>query len=285
MVRFGTGDEQSHSKFFTKLHPDIRREIFLHLFGSRHVHLMFINGRGMNNDEEFWRHGHPPLTHLGWLHCVCRSGAKLLPHAHNESRHKWRYLSTKILWTCKRAYEEGIALLYSTNTFLCQNPIDLINFNSIAIDHVRFIRFLELHMSLYEPETWRKETDAFRLAVSMLCDCDNWGALRRVKIRVVDEMEDPIPKRQKQKVRRETQREFGRAVRALAERVSVEVILGNKGDKEIIQPRSPLDQPGLTFVSASEHFPDRQGDEDQGIDSDDGDAFHRVIGRVYRAGI
>jgi hypothetical protein len=53
MVRFGTGDEQSHSKFFTKLHPDVRREIFLHLFGSRHVHLMFINGRGMNNDEEF----------------------------------------------------------------------------------------------------------------------------------------------------------------------------------------------------------------------------------------
>jgi hypothetical protein len=97
MVRFGTGDEQSHSKFFTKLHPDVRREIFLHLFGSRHVHLMFINGRGMNNDEEFWRHGHPPLTHLGWLHCVCRSGAKLLAHAHNESRHKWRYLSTHLI--------------------------------------------------------------------------------------------------------------------------------------------------------------------------------------------
>ncbi|KAI8668949.1 hypothetical protein NCS57_00708100 [Fusarium keratoplasticum] len=283
MVRFETGDEQSHSRFFTKLHPDVRREIFLHLFGSRHVHVMFSSCE--MNARKFWRHGHPPLTHVGWLHCVCRPGAKLLPHGHDEYTHKWRYLSTKILWTCKRAYEEGIALLYSTNTFLCQNPIDLINFNSIAIDHVRFIRFLELHMSLYEPETWRKETDAFRLVVSTLLDRENWGALRLVKIRVVDELEDPIPKRQKQKVRRETQREFGRAVRALAERVRVEVILGDKGDKEIIQPRSPLDQPGLSFVNASEHFPDRQGDEDQGIDSDDDDAFHRVIGRVYRAGI
>lgn len=150
---------------------------------------------------------------------------------------------------------------------------------------MRFIRFLELHTSLYKPETWRKETDAFRLVVSTLLDRENWGALRLVKIRVVDELEDPIPKRQKQKVRRETQREFGRAVRALAERVRVEVILGDKGDKEIIQPRSPLDQLGLSFVNASEHFPDRQGDEHQGIDSDDDDAFHRVIGRVYRAGI
>ncbi|EEU42318.1 uncharacterized protein NECHADRAFT_80149 [Fusarium vanettenii 77-13-4] len=283
MVRFETGDEQSHSKFFTKLYPEIKREIFLHLFGSRHVHLMFVKGRALDDGKKFWRHGHPPLTHLGWLHCVCRSGAKLLPHKHHEECHKWRFLSTNILWTCKRAYEEGIDLLYSTNTFLFQDPIDLVNFNTIATDHVRYLRFLELQMSLYEPETWRKETDAFRLVTSTLLEWDSWYSLRRVKIRVVDEMEDPVPKKQKQKARKESQREFGRAVRALAEKFSVEVILGDKGDKEIIQPRL-LDKPGLTFVNASEHFTGRRGNEDQEIDSDDGDAFHHVISRVFWAG-
>ncbi|KAJ4142491.1 hypothetical protein NW754_009933 [Fusarium falciforme] len=247
MVRFVTGDEQSHSKFFTKLHPDVRREIFLHLFGSRHVHIMFANSIILNQGEEFWRHGHPPHTHRG--------------------------------------YEEGIPFLYSTNTFLFEKSLDVVNFNTIAIDYMHHVRSLELHIDLREAETWRKETDAFRLMVSTLSDWYNWCTHKPIKIRVVDELEDTLPKRQKQKVRRETQREFGRAVRALAERVSVEVILGDKGDKEIIQPRSPLDQLGVSFVNASEHFPDRQGDEDQGIDSDDDDAFHRVIRRVYRAGI
>lgn len=102
MVRFNTGDEQSSSRFFTKLNPDVRREIFLHLFGSRHVHVMFASSRGVR-DHEFWRHHRPPHTHVGWLHCVCRSGARLPPHAHSEYSHRWRYLSTKILWTCKRA--------------------------------------------------------------------------------------------------------------------------------------------------------------------------------------
>ncbi|KAM6528064.1 hypothetical protein FALCPG4_009089 [Fusarium falciforme] len=285
MVRFVTGDEQSHSKFFTKLHPDVRREIFLHLFGSRHVHIMFANSIILNHGEEFWRHGHPPHTHVGWLHCVCRSGAKLLPHGHDEYTHKWRYLSTNVLWTCKRGYEEGIPFLYSTNTFLFEKSLDVVNFNTIAIDYMHHVRSMELHIDLREAETWRKETDAFRLMVSTLSDWYNWCTHKPIKIRVVDELEDTPPKRQKQKVRRETQREFGRAVRALAERVSVEVILGDKGDKEIIQPRSPLDQLGVSFVNASEHFPDRQGDENQGIDSDDDDAFHRVIRRVYRAGI
>ena len=148
---------------------------------------------------------------------------------------------------------------------------------------MRVVRFLELHMSLYEPETWRKETDAFRLVTSTILEWDSWYSLRWVRIRVVDEMEDPVPKKHKQKARKESQREFGRAVRALAEKVSVEVILGDKGDKEIIQPRL-LDKPGLTFVNASEHLTGQRENEDQEIDSDDGDAFHHVISRVFWAG-
>ncbi|RSL45422.1 hypothetical protein CEP51_016081 [Fusarium floridanum] len=277
MVRFETGDEQSDSKFFTKLYPDVRREIFLHLFGSRHVHVMFANSRGVDKSEEFWRHGHPPLTHVGWLHCVCRSGAKLLPHAHFEYKHKWRYLSTNLLWTCKRAYEEGIALLYSSNTFLFQESIDLINFHTIAVDHMRFVRSLEIHINLGEPETWRMEADAFRLMVSTLRGWQHWYTLKPIKIRVVGELDDLPPRRQKQKVRREAQREFGRAVRELAEVVQVHVVLSGKGDKEIIQPRFSLDKPGLTFVNVNGDFTDR---EDQEIDSDFEDSFHRVIQRA-----
>ncbi|RSL47566.1 hypothetical protein CEP54_013335 [Fusarium duplospermum] len=277
MVRFETGDEQSDSKFFTKLYPDIRREIFLHLFGSRHVHVMFANSRGVDKSEEFWRHGHPPLTHVGWLHCVCRSEAKLLPHAHFEYKHKWRYLSTNLLWTCKRAYEEGIALLYSSNTFLFQESIDLINFHTIAVDHMRFVRSLEIQINLGEQDTWRMEADAFRLMVSTLRGWQHWYALKPIKIRVVGELDDTPPRRPKQKVLREAQREFGRAVRELAEMVQVHVVLSGKGDKEIIQPRLSLDKPGLTFVNASEDCMDR---EDHEMDSDFEDSFHRVIQRA-----
>ncbi|KAL6363749.1 hypothetical protein LRP88_03171 [Fusarium phalaenopsidis] len=273
MVRFGTGDEQSHSKFFTKLHPDVRREIFLHLFGSRHLHVMFTSSRDMNA-RKFWRHGHPPLTHVGWLHCVCRSGAKLLPHEHDEECHKWRYLSTNILWTCRRAYEEGVALLYHTNTFLFEKSIDVINFNTLAIDHLRFIRFLELRITLNRPTSVRQETDAFRLVVSTVSDKSTWRSLKLVKLRVVENLDDTPPKRQRKKIRRDVQREFSRAVRTLVEdgRVETQVILDNQGGKDIIQPRFP--QPGLTFVDGSQNFPFEPGEEAD--DSDVDGAFHYV---------
>ncbi|UPL01486.1 hypothetical protein LCI18_012420 [Fusarium solani-melongenae] len=277
MVRFETGDEQKYSRFFTKLHPDVRREIFLHLFGSSHVHVMFTSSYEMNN-RKFWRHGRPPLTHVGWLHCVCKSGAKRLPHEHDEDIHKWRYLSTNILRTCRRAYEEGIALLYHTNTFLFEKSIDVINFNTLAIDHLCFIRSLELHITIDRPTSVRQETDAFRLAVSMLSDKSTWQYLKLVKLRVFDDLDNAPPKRQRKKIRKDIQREFGRAVRALVEdgRIEAQVILNNRGDKEIIQPR--FHQPGLTFVNLSQEqrwcmlWPGEEEDDD----SDEAEAFHCV---------
>ncbi|KAJ4311473.1 hypothetical protein N0V84_010425 [Fusarium piperis] len=221
MVRFNTGDEQSSSRFFTKLNADVRREIFIHLYGSRHVHVI---------------------------------------------------------------YEEGIALLYNTNTLLFEQSIDVVNFNTIAIDHMRFIRSLELHITLGQQDSWGKETDAFRLAVSTLRDWDTWHRCKPVKICVFGELDDAPPKRQKQKVRRDAQREFTRAVRALVENVDVQVYLNDKDDKEIIQPRLLRDIPGLTFADSSEHFPDRRREEDRDVDSDFEGSFHMAVERVFRAG-
>ncbi|KAI8718541.1 hypothetical protein NCS52_00633200 [Fusarium sp. LHS14.1] len=273
MVRFETGDEQSHSKFFTKLHPDVRREIFLHLFGSRYVHVIFTSS-GMNA-RKFWRHDHPPLTHVGWLHCVCRSGAQLLPHEHEEECHKWRYLSTNILWTCKRAYEEGVALLYHTNAFLFERSIDVINFNTLTIGHVRFIRSLELNIVLSRPTSVRLETDAFRLVVSTLSDKSTWCSLKLVKLCVEENLDDTPPKRQRKKIRRDLQKEFTRAVRALVEdgRVEAQVILNNRGDKEIINPR--WQPPGLTFVNRGQPYECWPG-EMVDVGSDAEEAFHSV---------
>lgn len=186
--------------------------------------------------------------------------------------------------TCPVSYEEGIALLYNTNTLLFDKSIDLVNFSTIAVDHMRFVRSLELHINLGEQSSWQREADAFRLAVSTLRDWDSWFALKPIRICVVGELDNAPPRRSKQKVRREAQREFGRCVKALVERVDVQVCLNGKGDDEIIQPRLLRDIPRLTFVNAGEHFAGRRRAEDLDIDSDVDGSFHMAVGRVFRAG-
>ncbi|KAK7403696.1 hypothetical protein QQX98_010540 [Neonectria punicea] len=68
-----------------------------------------------------------------------------MPHEHVETEHKWRYMATKILFTCKRLFEEGIPVLHKTNTLVFESPRDLIVFQSYAapyLDLVKHVNFI-----------------------------------------------------------------------------------------------------------------------------------------------
>ncbi|KAJ3541069.1 hypothetical protein NM208_g4783 [Fusarium decemcellulare] len=122
-VKFTKGNDQRRSLLFTKLLPEIRRLIFVELFGSSKRSLP------------------------GWLHCICKKGEDALPHPHNEHTHKWRYLSTNILFTCKWAYESGIAVLYGTNSLMFgqgQHEF-LLPFKATVGKHFDLINKIELY--------------------------------------------------------------------------------------------------------------------------------------------
>ncbi|KAJ4269709.1 hypothetical protein NW762_001377 [Fusarium torreyae] len=132
VTKFEQGNAQRGSLLFTKLPPEIRREIFIELFGSSRVHIIF---RG--SSKVYSRDGHPKAPTPGWCHCVCRK-SKSLPHAHNEKTHKWCRLATNILFTCKWAYQSGIGVLYSTNTLMFEGYEDISIFNTWIEGDLRF---------------------------------------------------------------------------------------------------------------------------------------------------
>ncbi|KAH6997090.1 hypothetical protein EDB80DRAFT_726972 [Ilyonectria destructans] len=96
-IKFKQGHDQAKSPFFKKLNEDIRRLIYLELFGERRLHVEFCH-----SPDRFRRQGHPAHHLPGWVHCVCRKNDTEPPHHHDESNHKWCFLSANLLRTCKR---------------------------------------------------------------------------------------------------------------------------------------------------------------------------------------
>ncbi|KAM0419029.1 hypothetical protein ACHAPT_012080 [Fusarium lateritium] len=265
MIRFETGDVQSKSPFFTKLNPDVRREILLLLFGSRHVHIKLSSSRC--GCKDFKRQNHPPLTYVGWLHCVCRSGAKGAPHMHWEEDHKWRYLSARMLRTCKRAFEEGTPLLYGTNTLMFENSLDFVNFNILATDYTPLIR-----------------SPSFCIILG--------GPPPSIRIRVADQLFHITSKEQREKVRQEARRVFGRALTTLLEdgRAEIEVVRPRSAHvEEIIEPDAFPKMARLTFVKGNRYreihswTEDDEDNDDQELDSDDEFAFYELVDRAHES--
>ncbi|KAF4971503.1 hypothetical protein FSARC_1663 [Fusarium sarcochroum] len=114
-VKFNTGLRQSESPLFAKVPSEIRRMIFLELFGNRQVHITLNQSK--SNDVSFRREGRP-LSGRKWAHCVCRRHPDSDVHSHSEEDHKWVFLSAGIAFTCKRAFEQGLKILYGTNTLI-----------------------------------------------------------------------------------------------------------------------------------------------------------------------
>ncbi|KAJ3541066.1 hypothetical protein NM208_g4784 [Fusarium decemcellulare] len=141
MDRFGTGNHQKNSTFF-KLCPDVRRLIYIELFGYKWVHVAFGT-----KEDKFKRRGHPRVA-TGWWHCICRRTHQTGPHFHSENDHKWCYLATNILLTCKRAFEEGIPILYHSNTLQFERPWDFLFFKTLTLDYGRLLDSLVINITI-----------------------------------------------------------------------------------------------------------------------------------------
>ncbi|KAF9774031.1 hypothetical protein IL306_008030 [Fusarium sp. DS 682] len=139
-LEFEKGNAQEGSLFFTKLPPELRRKIFIYLFGNSTVHIKFRQSK-----EQFKREGHPTSSKIpGWCHCICRKAQRPLPHRHSEANHKWHYLSANIMFTCKWAYQSGLHVLYGTNELMLDNVKDFAMFISWVNTNQKYIPSLNL---------------------------------------------------------------------------------------------------------------------------------------------
>lgn len=109
----------ANSAFFTKLHPELRRQILEDTFGHRTIHIQ------SQRPLTVWlgRCGRVPER----LGCVCRRlgessyenpGTDHCLHGHWPSETEETWIGV-LGWlrSCRRAYVEGIGVLYATNTF------------------------------------------------------------------------------------------------------------------------------------------------------------------------
>ncbi|KAM0549123.1 hypothetical protein ACHAPJ_009578 [Fusarium lateritium] len=142
VIEFEQGNAQRGSLFFTKLLPEIRRQIFIELFGASRVHVFF-----RDRSKVYKRDGNLSEPFPGWCHCICRK-SKALPHAHDEKTHKWCYLATNILFTCTWAYQSGIGVLYHTNTLMFEGYEDFSMLNT-WLEEDRHFDSLEFYFHYY----------------------------------------------------------------------------------------------------------------------------------------
>ncbi|KAF4971506.1 hypothetical protein FSARC_1666 [Fusarium sarcochroum] len=144
--------QQRESPFFTTLPAEIRRMIYIELFGSQLVHVYF-----RQYGETYDREGAPSDAKIpGWVHCVCRRGREAVPHCHDEENHKWCYLSASILRTCQLAYIEGIPTLYQTNILSFRCPRDIISFQVQVRHFSTLLRSIDLYISSWDLEGQRR---------------------------------------------------------------------------------------------------------------------------------
>ncbi|KAF5564300.1 hypothetical protein FNAPI_2193 [Fusarium napiforme] len=141
-TEFEKGNAQENSSFFTKLPPELRRQIFIYLFGESSVHVKFHQSK-----DQFKREGRPkPSKAPGWCHCVCRKGNEACAHRHSEKDHKWCYLSANVMFTCKWAFQSGLHVLYGTNRFMFDSLQDYIMFSSWVTTKQKYIKWLKLYL-------------------------------------------------------------------------------------------------------------------------------------------
>ncbi|KAH6971835.1 hypothetical protein BKA56DRAFT_677899 [Ilyonectria sp. MPI-CAGE-AT-0026] len=158
--RFSNGSAQDVCPFFRNLNWDIRRLIYIELFGESLVHIGFSQPT-----KAFMTTKTPKLP--GLWHCICRKSREEAPDMYRECDYEWCsracwllavgaqeevkrhrgrecYLSTGLLFTCKFAFEEGIGILYATNSFIFHSPRDFSTFHSYAMPYLHSVRFIDV---------------------------------------------------------------------------------------------------------------------------------------------
>ncbi|EWY86467.1 hypothetical protein FOYG_11003 [Fusarium oxysporum NRRL 32931] len=113
-IRFTDGFLQNQSPFFANVPPEIHDMILINLFGKRRLHIE-RSPQPSGTDREQKARNRP--TDRQWVHFLCFEGSYQHFHDDEEDAY-WRYyLSSAFILTCKRAFEQGIKILYQTNTF------------------------------------------------------------------------------------------------------------------------------------------------------------------------
>ncbi|RSM06126.1 hypothetical protein CDV31_009302 [Fusarium ambrosium] len=155
-VVFSKVGDQPNSPFFEKLPPEIRKMIYTELFGSRLVHILFHSSEFLKPEFSYAKEGAPPRRKIpGWAHCVCQQGIEAPPHQHSEEDHEWYYLSASIIFTCKYAFEEGIPILYGSNTLSYCHTTAYRVFTHVAGRYIDLIANSNLSLSCHSPDSIR----------------------------------------------------------------------------------------------------------------------------------
>ncbi|KAF5007336.1 hypothetical protein FDECE_6346 [Fusarium decemcellulare] len=229
MDRFGTGNHQKNSTFF-KLCPDVRRLVYIELFGNKLVHVALGN-----KQDYFKRRGHPRVA-AGWWHCICRRGPQSSVHLHYEADHKWCYLAMNILLTCKRAFEEGIRILYHSNTLQFDRPWDFLFFKTLTFDYGRLLDSLVISIRIggsYTTHYVRESPTETMGTLRPLAEAISKTGVRNLRLRFLvglSAFNKDIPK---SKRKRDLAREIAHALKILtAANIDTEVFLNDEMKSE-----------------------------------------------------
>ncbi|KAH6971836.1 hypothetical protein BKA56DRAFT_735574 [Ilyonectria sp. MPI-CAGE-AT-0026] len=140
---FAGGRDQAQSPFFKMLNEDVRRLIYLELCGGRYLHIKF-----RRTSPWFRQQGHPAGRRPGWRHSVCPRNDTEPRHQVASVFHRWCFLSTSLLRTCKRAAEEGLPMLYGTNSLEFDSSSDLLHFKAQFEPCFKLIKHLDIILSV-----------------------------------------------------------------------------------------------------------------------------------------
>ncbi|KAK4226393.1 hypothetical protein QBC38DRAFT_230037 [Podospora fimiseda] len=110
--------DQLESPLFSKLPPELRTAIYVEIFGGQRIHLDFmahpIRADKVGNRKR-WRHG------------ICEKPVStpfsdLIRRPHHCLMHgRRRVLDISFIFSCRRALDEGIPVLYQSNVFVIIN--------------------------------------------------------------------------------------------------------------------------------------------------------------------
>ncbi|KAL3486120.1 hypothetical protein BJX62DRAFT_242276 [Aspergillus germanicus] len=150
-------DTQAQSPFFAKLPPEIRQLIYRQLFGGRRIHLD-LDYISQQAQWHWWHRVCDCPDTCPDKQFICPENAaaetmmlRLGPKASVTDRAETRVDGIEWLRCCKQGYEESLAVLYSTNTFVLNHGIDQIFRVSRAMpqDHLALLTSLAVEIDLY----------------------------------------------------------------------------------------------------------------------------------------
>ncbi|KAK4158767.1 linoleate 9S-lipoxygenase 1 [Cladorrhinum sp. PSN259] len=111
-------NDQSSSPLFSKLPPELRTAIYVELFGGQRVHLDFmahpIRADKVGNRKR-WRHG------ICEQHVAVPFGDLIRRPHHCLMLGRRRVLDIAFIFSCRRALDEAIPVLYQSNVFIIIN--------------------------------------------------------------------------------------------------------------------------------------------------------------------